>query len=45
MKKYAFAALLFIFNNEILSWIGLVIIAIMLFIAFLRESAEGGAFD
>ena len=45
MKRYACAALLFIFNNEILSWLGLVIIVAMLVIAFLRESAEGGAFD
>ena len=45
MKKYLCAASLFLANNEILSWIGLVIIAIMLIIAFLRESAEGGAFD
>ena len=45
MKKYAFAALLFIFNNEILSWIALAAIAFMLVYALLKDSGKAGMFD
>ena len=34
MKKYAIAASLFVLNNEIISWIALLIIAIMGMVEF-----------
>lgn len=37
MNKYAIAALLFLFNNEVLSWIALVIIAALLLGNFTKE--------
>lgn len=44
MKKYAIAASLFLFNNEIVSWLALVIIAGMAVIAFLKEAESAGMF-
>ncbi len=36
MKKYAMAASLFLFNNEVISWLALLIIAAMAFAEFAR---------
>ena len=44
MKKYLMTASLFLLNNEVISWIALAIIAVMAFIAFLKEAEKGGAF-
>lgn len=45
MKKYIAAASLFVFGNEVLSWLAIVVIAAMLLFAFLNEAGKGGMFD
>lgn len=36
MKKYAVAASLFMLNNEVISWLALVIICVMALVAFVN---------
>lgn len=44
MKKYLWVSSLFIFNNEVISWIALAVISIMALVAFLKKAEEEGAF-
>lgn len=44
MKKYLWAASLFVFNNEIVSWLALLIIAGMGLYEFFREVDKAGGF-
>ena len=44
MKKYLWASCLFVFNNEIVSWIALTIIAGMAMVSLLKEMERGGFF-
>ncbi len=45
MKKYAIAAAsLFVFNNEVISWIAVTVIAGVALVAFLKEMERGGFF-
>ena len=43
MKKFIAVASLFLFNNEVISWIALTVIAFMAIIAFFKEvDRQGG---
>lgn len=45
MKKYAIAAAsLFVFNNEIVSWLALLVLGAIGLFALLREMERGGFF-
>ena len=44
MKKYLCVASLFLFNNEIVSWLAVLILAVMGAFDFLVEMERGGAF-
>ena len=45
MKKYAIAAAsLFVFNNEIVSWLALLVLAVMGIVAFVEEVDRAGGF-
>ena len=44
MKKYLAVASLFLFNNEIVSWLALLILAVMGLVAFVREVDKAGGF-
>lgn len=44
MKKYLCVASLFLWNNEILSWFALLVLAAMGIVAFLKAAEEGGLF-
>lgn len=44
MKKYLAVASLFIFNNEVISWIAITVIAFMALIAFFKEVDRQGGF-
>ena len=45
MKKYLAVASLFLFNNEIVSWLAVLILAVMGAVAFIKAMSEGGFFD
>lgn len=45
MKKYLCVASLFLANNEIVSWIALLILGCMALVALLKGMEEGGFFD
>lgn len=42
MKKYAIVASLFLLNNEVVSWIALVIICVMALAAFCKAVVKEG---
>ena len=44
MKKYLAVASLFLSNNEIVSWLALLILAVMGLVAFAREVDKAGGF-
>lgn len=44
MKKYLAVASLFVLNNEIISWLALLILAVMGLVAFVREVDKAGGF-
>lgn len=44
MKKYIAVASLFILNNEIISWLALLVLAVMGIVAFLKEVDKAGGF-
>lgn len=45
MKKYAIAAAsLFVFNNEIVSWLALLALAVMGLVVFFKEVDRAGGF-
>lgn len=44
MKKYLAVASLFVLNNEIISWLTLLILAVMGLVAFVREVDKAGGF-
>ena len=44
MKKYLAVASLFVLNNEIMSWLALLIIAVMGAVVFLKALDKGGFF-
>jgi len=45
MKKYLACAMLFVLNNEVITWIALTVMAALFLIALLKEAGEGGYFD
>ena len=45
MKKYLAVASLFVLNNEIISWLALLILGCMALVALLKGMEEGGFFD
>ena len=44
MKKYIAVASLFLFNNEIVSWLALLTLAVMGAVVFLKALDKGGFF-
>lgn len=44
MKKYAIAASFLLFNNEVISWIAVTVIAGMALVTFLKEMERSGFF-
>ena len=44
MKKYLAVASLFVLNNEIMSWLALLILAVMGAVVFLKALDKGGFF-
>lgn len=44
MKKYIAVASLFILNNEIISWLALLVLAVMAIVAFFKEVDKAGGF-
>ena len=44
MKKYLAVASLFVLNNEIMSWLAVLILAVMGTVAFLEGMEKGGFF-